>query len=131
MKPFAIRLKPNHDLKKELASFSKEKKIRAGIILMCVGSLKKATLRLADENVGTTFDEKFEIVSLGGTLSPDGNHIHVSLSNNKGETIGGHLLEGCVIYTTAEIVIAECVEFSFSREYDEQTGFKELKITSR
>lgn len=98
---------------------------------MCVGSLKKATLRLADENVGTTFDEKFEIVSLGGTLSPDGNHIHVSLSNNKGETIGGHLLEGCIIYTTAEIVIAECVEFSFSREYDEQTGFKELKITSR
>ncbi len=128
MKTYAIRLKPDQDLKEELTKFSKNKKIQAGIILTCVGSLKSATLRLADENVVKTFDEKFEIVSLVGTLSPDGNHIHISLSNKNGETIGGHLKEGCIIYTTAEIVISENDEFSFSREFDKQTGFKELKI---
>lgn len=128
MKTYAIRLKPNQDLKEELNNFSRSKKIQAGVILTCVGSLKSVTLRLIDESVMERIDEKFEIVSLVGTLSPDGNHIHIALSNKNEETIGGHLKKGCIIHTTAEIVIAENDEFSFSREFDEQTGFNELKI---
>ncbi|MBI5392061.1 DNA-binding protein, partial [Candidatus Woesearchaeota archaeon] len=68
MKTFAFRLLPGQDLKKELVSFCSEKKIAAGFILTCVGSLKRATLRLADENVVKDFEQKFEIVSLVGTL---------------------------------------------------------------
>ena len=128
MKTYAIRLKPNQDLREELEKFSMSNKISAGFILTCVGSLKKANLRLGCGNITKTFDEEFEIVSLVGTLSPDGVHIHISLSDNEGNTIGGHLMKGCIIHTTAEIVIAETDEYSFSREFDEQTGFKELKI---
>ncbi|NQU79097.1 DNA-binding protein [Candidatus Woesearchaeota archaeon] len=127
MKTHSIRLRPDKDLKEELNKFSKNRNIQAGVILTCVGSLKRATLRLADENT-KTFDQKFEIVSLVGTLSSDGNHIHISLSNKNGEIIGGHLKEGCMIHTTAEIMIAETDEYSFTRKFDEQTGFKELNI---
>ena len=132
METFAFRLKPNQDLKKELKKFIISNNIEAGYILTCVGSLKKAALRLAEEDVTKTFDEKFEIVSLVGTLSQDGIHAHISLSGFKdGNVIGGHLKEGCIIYTTAEIIIAKSKKFIFSRKFNEQTGFKELEVRDK
>ena len=127
MKTYVIRLKPGQDLKEELKNIVVSKNIKAGFILTCVGSLKKAKLRLAEEKI-EVFDGKFEIVSLVGTLSPDGVHIHISLADKSGKAIGGHLKEDCIIHTTAEIVIGESEDCVFSRELDENTGFKELKI---
>ena len=43
----------------------------------------------------------------------------------------GHLVEGCPIYTTAEIIIGEAQALRFTREPDEQIGYKELKIHPR
>jgi len=131
MKTFALRLHPKQDLKKELIKFTKEKNIHAGFILTGVGSLKRATLRMADEKVVKDFEEKFEIVSLVGTLSQEGVHLHVSLSNKDGGVIGGHLKEGCPVHTTAEIIIGELDDTKFSREFDGQTGFKELVISNK
>ncbi len=128
MKIFAIRLKPNEDLKKSLRSFVKENNIQAGFILTAVGSLKQATLRFANQNYAQVFKDVFEIVSLVGTLSTQGIHLHISLSNRHGTTMGGHLVEGCIIYTTAEIVIGISEEFIFLRTLDEQTGYTELEI---
>ena len=128
MKVFALRLRPGQDLRKEIERFTKERRIKAGFIITTVGSLEKATLRLADQNNPSTFEGKFEIVSLVGTLSQDGVHLHISLSDSAGRTIGGHLVEGCQIYTTAEIVIGEANGIVFTRETDKLTGYKELKI---
>jgi predicted DNA-binding protein with PD1-like motif len=72
----------------------------------------------------------FEIVSLAGTVSKDGSHIHIGISDGEGKTWGGHLLEENLIYTTAEIIIQSSGEFHFTREMDEATGFKELRIKS-
>lgn len=131
MKTFALRLRPNEDLRDKLVKFIEKNDIRAGIVLTCVGSLMRATLRMADKNVIRDFEEKFEIVSLVGTLSQDGLHLHVSLSNKEGNTIGGHLKEGCMVHTTAEIVIGELEDVRFSRKFDEQTGFKELVVLGK
>ena len=130
MKTFAFRLYPKQDLKKELISFTKENNLQAGFILTCVGSLKRATLRLANENIVKNFEQKFEIVSLVGTLCQEGVHLHISISDDEGNTFGGHIQEGCIIYTTAEIVIGELEDVVFSRKPDAQTGFKELVISS-
>lgn len=131
MKIHALRLNPNKDLKEEIIKFSKENNIQAGFILTCVGSLKHAKLRMANELITTEFPEKFEIVSLVGTLSQDDVHLHISLADKDGKTIGGHLKEGCLIYTTAELIIGESEDHIFTREHDDQTGFKELKITKK
>lgn len=128
MKIYATRLQPNEDLKTALENYVREKQIGAGVILTCVGSLNCATLRMSDENVLKTFAGKFEIVSLVGTLSPNGCHLHISLSDKNGNVVGGHLKEGCTIYTTAEIVIGDIKNLTFSRVLDEGTGFKELII---
>lgn len=128
MKTFAIRLKPDQDLKENLSSFVEQNNIQAGFILTAVGSLKQATLRFASQNYSQVFKQRFEIVSLVGTLSTHGLHLHISLSDRHGKTIGGHLLDGCIIYTTAEIVIGTCEDFIFLRTMDEHTGSKELEI---
>ncbi|MDP3728706.1 MAG: DNA-binding protein [bacterium] len=128
MQSFALRLHPNQDLKQELIHFTKENNIKAGAILTCVGSLKKAIIRTANEKRILSLEQNFEIVSLIGTLSLDGVHIHISLATEEGHVIGGHLKEGCIIKTTAEIVIISFEKFSFSREFDTHTGYKELNI---
>lgn len=125
MKIHVLRLISNQDLKLSIEKYIKENQIQAGIILTCVGSLKKATIRLAEEKI-KNFNKKFEILSLTGTLSLDGLHLHISLADKKGRAIGGHLKEKCLINTTAEIVIAEITEFNFERKYDQDTGYKEL-----
>ena len=128
MKIFAIRLKPDQDLKESLRRFVNEKTIQAGFILTAVGSLKQATLRFANQAHSQVLQEKFEIVSLVGTLSINGIHLHISLADKNGQTIGGHVVEGCIIYTTAEIVIGTSEDFVFLRTVDEQTGYQELDI---
>ncbi|HEY9633081.1 MAG TPA: PPC domain-containing DNA-binding protein [Coleofasciculaceae cyanobacterium] len=128
MKTFAIRLKPDEDLKASLKSFVEQNNIRAGFILTTVGSLKQANLRFANQDKSQVFNEKFEIVSLVGTLSTQGIHLHISLSDQHGQTIGGHLVEGCIIYTTAEIIIGSSEEFIFLRTVDQTTSYKELEI---
>jgi predicted DNA-binding protein with PD1-like motif len=128
MKIFAIRLKPNQDLKESLKNFVISNNIEAGFILTTVGSLKQATLRFANQNDSKVLQDKFEIVSLVGTLSTHGIHLHISISDKDGKTIGGHLEKGCLIYTTAEIVIGVSEDFIFVRTVDENTGYKELEI---
>ncbi|MEO7885684.1 MAG: DUF296 domain-containing protein, partial [Polaromonas sp.] len=61
-----------------------------------------------------------------GTLSPDGAHLHASVAMATGEMRGGHVMPGCVVRTTAEIVLAPLQGWVFAREHDDQTGFKEL-----
>lgn len=128
MKIFATRLKPDQDLKESLKSFVKQNEIKSGFILTAVGSLKQATIRFANRDNHQVFYDRFEIVSLVGTLSTYGIHLHLSISDKNGKTIGGHLVEGCIIYTTAEIVIGSSEEFIFMRTADETTGYQELDI---
>lgn len=128
MKCFATRLTPNSDLKKSINDFFKSNNISSGVILSSVGSLKQANLRFSDEKNGTLLMGPFEILSLNGTLSLDGVHLHLCISDNKGQTFGGHLLDNCLIHTTCELVIAEVPQHTFTRELDPQTKYMELKI---
>jgi hypothetical protein len=130
-KVYALRLHPGDDLKIKLSEFVKENKIKAGYIITCVGSLSKVTLRLANRNETQTWKENFEITSLTGTLSPDGNHLHISVADKEGVTIGGHLMDGSIISTTAEIIIGEAPDLIFRRELDSVTTLKELKIYTK
>lgn len=126
----ALRLKPGQDLKKELAQFCKDRDLKASVIISGVGSLKVAELRLADESKKTILQGPFEIVSLTGTLGVAGLHLHMSIADRDGKVLGGHLLDGCLIHTTAELVLLESTAMIFHREHDPATGFKELSIQS-
>ena len=48
----------------------------------------------------------YEIVSLVGTIDPDGqHHLHISISDSEGATFGGHVYSDHIIYTTGNIEI--------------------------
>jgi uncharacterized protein len=128
LRAFALRLAPGDDLRAHLEALTRARGLRAGCVLAAVGSLDKACIRLADEPAPTEFDGPFEIVSLSGTLSPDGPHLHVSLADANGIVIGGHLGVGSIVRTTAEIVIGELQGLAFAREPDARTGYRELAI---
>jgi predicted DNA-binding protein with PD1-like motif len=66
-----------------------------------------------------------------GTVTENGGHIHLAVSDEKGATIGGHLLEGNIIYTTCEITLVEDLQSEFIRETDDTYGFQELKVIPR
>jgi uncharacterized protein len=126
----AARLVPGQDLRRELERLTSVHTIRAGFVLSAVGSLTTVALRLANQKHEHVLQGHFEIVSLTGTLGPDGLHLHIAVSDEKGVTTGGHLLEGCIVLTTVELVIGEAVGLIFHRETDPRTTFKELSIQS-
>lgn len=128
LKCHPFRLKPGQDLKKEISSFANQNHIEAGWIGCCVGSLTQYNIRFANQSVGNTASGHFEIVSLTGTVSIHGCHLHISVSDEKGKTVGGHLLDENIIYTTAELVIMSTGEYIFNRMEDATTSWKELQI---
>lgn len=129
MKTYAFRLKPNQDLLEGLSSFARQANVRAGLMLTCVGSLRCVCLRLANQPTVSLFEGPFEIVSLVGTFSPDGDHLHISIAASDGRMLGGHLMAGSLIFTTAEIVLGELEDVRFSRPLDAETSYDELVVT--
>jgi len=126
---FAFRLKPKEDVKKSLLSFAEKNKLQAACMVTAVGSLEQLHLRLANQKQGDLRKGHFEIVSLTGTLSLSSCHLHLAVSDLTGHTVGGHLLDNNIVYTTAEIVLAQLTDLVFHRELDPTYGYQELVIT--
>lgn len=130
MQVHVLRLSPGEDLRGALeaafATLSKDKGIAAACIVSAVGSLSRAVLRYAAEPAGSETVAPLELLMLSGTLSPDGAHLHASVADAQGAVVGGHLMRGCTVRTTAEVVIALLPGWEFRRELDQATGFQEL-----
>jgi len=131
MQNYTFRLKSGQDLFHSIEAFVKERQVEAGCILSGVGSLTHATLRLANRDFYSEYDGYFEIVSITGTVSIHGSHLHISISDGDGKTVGGHLDAGCKIYTTAEVVIAVFEDVIYKREFAEDSGYEELMVYKR
>jgi predicted DNA-binding protein with PD1-like motif len=131
MRNYTFRLTPGQDLYNSIEMFAKEMDIEAGCIICAVGSLTHRTLRFADQNAYDESTGHFEIVSITGTVSIHGSHIHIAVSDEQGRTVGGHLVPGCKIYTTAEIIISRFDDVVYKREFVEDSGYEELTVYHR
>ena len=131
MKAVPLRLQPGNDLRLALEAWMGAQQEQAGCVLSAVGSLSVAQLRLAGATQATAIHGELEILSLSGTLSPDGAHLHIAIADSKGAVIGGHLCAGSLVRTTAELVIGLLPEFQFRRELDPATGYAELRVSPR
>ena len=119
------------DLRLEIELFAKQHDLQAGYIATCVGSLDRTTLRLANQQGLSSFPGPMEIVSLVGSLSPDGVQLHQTASDKSDAGIGGHTVPGCRVSTTAEIVLGEAHDMQFHREIDPPTTYRELTVKPR
>lgn len=125
---FAFRSRPHEDLKQTILVFAIANTISAGAIVTAVGSLEQFNLRYANRKEGVLKKGYFEIVSLAGTFSHSSSHLHLCVSSSTGKTYGGHLLDGNLIYTTAEIVLIKLSDLEFDRALDPLYNFKELVV---
>jgi predicted DNA-binding protein with PD1-like motif len=132
LKTLARRLMPGQDLYLELARLADEEALDASVILSGVGSFSTATIRFADHSESTILSGPLEIVSITGTVSKHGMHVHVSVSDHNGATIGGHLTEGSRVYTTIELVLLDLSQtFIFERALCPVSKFEELLVQSK
>ncbi len=131
MKVVPLRLQPGDDLRQTLEAWMGEQQEQAGCVISAVGSLSLAQLRFAGATDATVIRGDLEILSLAGTLSPDGAHLHIAIAGSSGAVIGGHLCAGSLVRTTAELVIGLLPEWQFSRKLDLATGYAELQIKAQ
>ncbi len=129
-KCYTLRLTPHQDVKQSILAFAKENNIKAGYMLTAVGSLEVVHLRYANQDKGTPVQAHVEVVSLTGTFSQSA-HLHMAVSDSTGRTFGGHLLDGNLVYTTLELVIADLEDVEFVREKDPAYGYDELVVKPR
>ena len=129
MRELAFRLHRGDDLKKCLEEKSQD--ISTAVVLSGVGCLYHAHFRLAKAIDVFDAEEDYEIVSLNGTISNGKCHVHIALSDEKGNVIGGHLLEGCLVNTTCEVVLGVLEEYDSIRKDDPQTGYDEIEFIKK
>lgn len=125
-----LRVHPGSDLRQTLEEAVRSENVGAAFVVAGIGSLSNPRLRAAGESLEMSLSGSYEIISLSGTLTPDGAHLHMAISDNQGHVVGGHVCYGNVVRTTAEILLAHFLDWKLSREFDPGTGYRELVVTS-
>ena len=127
-----LRLGPDEDPKIALMNYVREHKLASASVVSAVGSLKMVVMRYANQKEAVKLEGFREVVSLSGTLgATSGSHLHLSASDSKGVTLGGHLGEGSKVYTTLEIVLLSYPDLVFKRVLDPKTTYEELSISPK
>jgi len=70
----------------------------------------------------------FELISCTGTVSKEGCHIHLSVSDREAQCYGGHLKNGARVFFTVELVIGIFEDVEYYRGFDAITGCNELVV---
>ncbi|HEY9790588.1 MAG TPA: PPC domain-containing DNA-binding protein [Candidatus Obscuribacterales bacterium] len=126
MRNHVKRLVAGDDLKGSLAALMSECGFQSAVVLSVVGSLMVAHLRAAGGKNVLEIEGPLEIVGATGTLAPAAMHVHLAIADQKGDVFGGHLLDGCIVSSTVEVVLTEVAGWRFGRELDTKTGYNEL-----
>ena len=130
---YIVRLNRGDEIISSITELCKKEAIKAGSIsgigatqLVEAGfySFKKKRY------CGYCFNQNMEILSLLGNISTkDGDpylHLHIVVSNDEGEALGGHLTKA-IISVTGEIFI-DTIDIEINREPDATTGINLIKF---
>jgi uncharacterized protein len=128
MSTFSLRLSPGDDLRAALDRAFQARGFAAAFVLQGIGSLSVAMLRYAGRADAAELRGDLEILTLAGSLSAHGPHLHMSVSDASGRVYGGHVAAGCIVRTTVELVAMRMAGERYTREHDPATGFAELVI---
>ncbi|MYN07555.1 PPC domain-containing DNA-binding protein [Pseudoduganella aquatica] len=128
MRAHPLRLGPGADLRAAIEAAAAELGAQAAFVVQGIGSLSVAQLRYAGMPSASELRGDLEILTLAGSVAPDGAHLHMSVSDGQGRVSGGHVAPGCVVRTTAEVLLALLPGHAFSRETDPASGYKELVV---
>ncbi len=99
-----LRLAPGSDLRRTLEDFARER-AASGFVMGVVGDLSRAAFQCPGQDGPTLMDGDLEIITLNGTLTPEGVHLHLSLSDGACQVWGGHLEHGTLVRKGADVLL--------------------------
>ena len=117
------------DLRGELERLAQAEPSCCGFVVCGIGSLESPVLRFADQDEGLVLAGPQEVISLAGSVSGDGAHLHLVVADADGHTLGGHLCHGSRVRTTMEILLLYPEGWQLGRERDAATGHLELTVS--
>ncbi len=131
MDALPLRLSPGADLRATLEREVAARACRASFVVSGIGSLSVAQLRFAGAAAADSLRDDLEILTLNGTVGGNASHLHIIVADASGRVFGGHAAHGCIVRTTAEVLLLLLPEWSFDRKLDPTTGFAELDASRR
>ena len=104
MQPLPLKLAPGSDLRLSLEELAQREGI-SGFVLGVVGNLTKASFQCPGQAGPTVLEGDLEVITLNGTFSPEGVHLHLSLSDGACQVWGGHLEPGTIVQKGIDLLI--------------------------
>jgi predicted DNA-binding protein with PD1-like motif len=129
------RMEPEEDVLETIETVAAEYGVKSGQVSL-IGAISGAKLGYfhldANEYRDFTIEDDVEVVSCIGNISTlNGKamvHAHMIVADETGRCYGGHLMRGCKVSVTIELVIIETAA-ELTRARDEKTGLNLLNIT--
>ena len=104
MRSLPLKLAPGSDLRLSLEELARRDGLH-GFVLGVVGNLTRAAFQCPGQAEPTVLQGDLEVITLNGTVSPDGVHLHLSLSDGACQVWGGHLEPGTIIQKGADLLL--------------------------
>ena len=104
MRVVPIHLSAGSDLRLSLEQLAAAQGA-AGFVLGVVGNLSRAAFQCPGQAGPSVLEGDLEIITLQGTVAPQGVHLHLSLSDGDCQVWGGHLEPGTLIKTGADVLV--------------------------
>ena len=104
MQSLPLKLDPGSDLRLSLEELGRQHGIN-GFVLGVVGNLTRAAFQCPGQAEPTVLEGDLEVITLNGTISPSGVHLHLSLSDGACQVWGGHLEPGTVVQKGVDLLI--------------------------
>ena len=104
MQSLPLKLAPGSDLRLSLEELAQREGI-SGFVLGVVGNLTKASFQCPGQAEPTVLEGDLEVITLNGTFSPEGVHLHLSLSDGACQVWGGHLEPGTIVQKGVDLLI--------------------------
>ena len=104
MQPLPLKLAPGSDLRLSLEELAQRDGI-SGFVLGVVGNLTRASFQCPGQAEPTVLEGDLEVITLNGTFSPEGVHLHLSLSDGACQVWGGHLEPGTIVQKGVDLLI--------------------------
>jgi predicted DNA-binding protein with PD1-like motif/glutaredoxin len=104
MRTLRLHLNPGSDLRQTLQQLAQAEQA-PGFVLGVVGNLSQAAFQCPGQGEPTVLSGELEIITLNGTLAPEGVHLHLSVSDGACQVWGGHLEPGSRVLGGADLLV--------------------------
>jgi predicted DNA-binding protein with PD1-like motif/glutaredoxin len=104
MRALPLHFDAGSDLHLSLEAYAAEQGLH-GFVISVVGNLRQAAFQCPGQAQPTVLQGDLEVITLQGTLAPDGVHLHLSLSDGQCQVWGGHLEPGTLVQKGVDLLV--------------------------